>query len=226
MYRMQQREMILSLLAATSRLRDVLLDSGRGASRDGVCRAHAHATGAADHDRPLPACGHRAARTRRRAAASRLCQHQPESARAPARSPGPAFRSIAAARATLLGFDGPTGNTYGSIATVDYLLESVSAAAVLLAGLGRVVQDLLLWCTARIRLSAPCRRVRSVQQHHAAEAQPGGARARARDRQQGPRTGERDPADASTTRPSATSSIPKTICSRSCSRCSTMPIAQ
>jgi argininosuccinate lyase len=36
----------------------------------------------------------------------------------------------------LLGFDGPTGNTYGSIATVDYMLESVSAAAVLLAGLG------------------------------------------------------------------------------------------
>src|SRR5207253_9951139 len=48
----------------------------------------------------------------------------------------------------LLGFDGPTGNTYGSIATVDYLLESVSAASVLLAGLGRVVQDLLLWCTS------------------------------------------------------------------------------
>jgi argininosuccinate lyase len=47
----------------------------------------------------------------------------------------------------LLGFDAPTGNTYGSIATVDYLLESVSAANVMLAGLGRVVQDLLLWCT-------------------------------------------------------------------------------
>ena len=47
----------------------------------------------------------------------------------------------------LLGFDGPTGNTYGSIATVDYLLESASAASVLLAGLGRVVQDLLLWST-------------------------------------------------------------------------------
>src|SRR4029434_3152623 len=38
--------------------------------------------------------------------------------------------------------------TYGRRATVDYLLESVSASAVLLAGLGRVVQDLLLWCTA------------------------------------------------------------------------------
>jgi argininosuccinate lyase len=48
----------------------------------------------------------------------------------------------------LLGFCGPTGNTYGSIAAVDYLLESASAAAVLLAGHGRFVQDLLLWCTA------------------------------------------------------------------------------
>jgi argininosuccinate lyase len=48
----------------------------------------------------------------------------------------------------LLGFSGPTGNTYGSIATVDYLLESVTATAVLVAGLGRFVQDMLLWCTA------------------------------------------------------------------------------
>jgi argininosuccinate lyase len=47
----------------------------------------------------------------------------------------------------LLGFDDPTGNTYGSIASVDYLLESVSATAVLLSGLGRFVQDLLLWST-------------------------------------------------------------------------------
>ena len=47
----------------------------------------------------------------------------------------------------LLGFSGPTGNTYGSIATVDYLLESVSAVSALIVGLGRVVQDLLLWCT-------------------------------------------------------------------------------
>jgi argininosuccinate lyase len=47
----------------------------------------------------------------------------------------------------LLGFDEPTGNTYGSIATVDYLLESVSSTQVMLVGLGRVIQDLLLWCT-------------------------------------------------------------------------------
>ena len=47
----------------------------------------------------------------------------------------------------LLGFDEPTGNTYGSIATVDYLLESVGATQVMLVGLGRVIQDLLQWCT-------------------------------------------------------------------------------
>jgi argininosuccinate lyase len=51
---------------------------------------------------------------------------------------------------SLLGFDAPTGNTYGSIATVDYLLEGASAASVLLVGLGRVVQDLLLWCTTDV----------------------------------------------------------------------------
>src|SRR5580765_6965988 len=50
--------------------------------------------------------------------------------------------------ADLLGFLAPTGNTYGSIATVDYLLEAASVAAVLLTGLGRFVQHLLLWCLA------------------------------------------------------------------------------
>jgi argininosuccinate lyase len=50
----------------------------------------------------------------------------------------------------LLGFDGPTGNTYGSIATVDYLLESLAATGIALTGLGRLVQDLLLWCTVEV----------------------------------------------------------------------------
>jgi argininosuccinate lyase len=50
----------------------------------------------------------------------------------------------------LLGFDAPTGNTYGSIAAIDYLLESAAAASTLVVGLGRFVQDLLLWCTAEV----------------------------------------------------------------------------
>jgi argininosuccinate lyase len=48
----------------------------------------------------------------------------------------------------LLGFGRPTGNTYGSIAAVDYLLESTGATATALIGLGRLLQDLLFWCTA------------------------------------------------------------------------------
>ena len=115
----------------------------------------------------------------------------------------------------LLGFDAPTGNTYGSIATVDYLLESVSAATVLLTGLGRVLQDLLLWCTSEFGYLRLDRRVRAGQQHHAAEAQSGRARARARDRQQGAGAGVGHRPDASTTLRSATSSTPRTICSRS-----------
>jgi argininosuccinate lyase len=51
----------------------------------------------------------------------------------------------------LLGFSGPTGNTYGSIATVDYLLESASAAGVALVGIGRFIQDMLLWATREMR---------------------------------------------------------------------------
>jgi len=47
----------------------------------------------------------------------------------------------------LLGFSGPTGNTYGSIASIDYLLESAGAVQTLMVGLGRVIQDLLVWCT-------------------------------------------------------------------------------
>ncbi|MPY88551.1 MAG: argininosuccinate lyase [Luteitalea sp.] len=50
----------------------------------------------------------------------------------------------------LLGFDAPTGNTYGSIATVDYLLEALTTLVVGMIGLGRVLQDLLLWCTAEV----------------------------------------------------------------------------
>ena len=46
--------------------------------------------------------------------------------------------------------EGPTGNTYGSIATVDHLVEATSAAVVLVVGVGRVVQDLLLWCTKEV----------------------------------------------------------------------------
>lgn len=56
----------------------------------------------------------------------------------------------------LLAFDGPSGNTYGSIASSDYLLEAAGALMTFLIDFGRLVHDLLLWSMAEfqyIRLS-------------------------------------------------------------------------
>src|SRR5437899_10261949 len=49
--------------------------------------------------------------------------------------------------ARLLDFEGLQVNSYGAIAAIDYLLEAASAVAVLTLNLGKLVQDLLLWCT-------------------------------------------------------------------------------
>jgi argininosuccinate lyase len=48
--------------------------------------------------------------------------------------------------ARLLGFEGLQENSYGAIAAVDYVCEAASAIAVLTVSLGKLVQDLLLWC--------------------------------------------------------------------------------
>lgn len=45
----------------------------------------------------------------------------------------------------LLGFDRVLENAYGCIASVDYLIESVSAVSTLMISLGRFIQDMLLW---------------------------------------------------------------------------------
>jgi argininosuccinate lyase len=58
--------------------------------------------------------------------------------------------------AQLLGFQGLQRNSYGAIAAVDYLTEASACVAVAMTNLGRLVQDLLRWCTAEfgfLRLS-------------------------------------------------------------------------
>ena len=50
--------------------------------------------------------------------------------------------------AQLLGFEAVQLNSYGAIAAVDYLTESAAAVAVAMINLGRLGQDLLLWCSA------------------------------------------------------------------------------
>lgn len=49
--------------------------------------------------------------------------------------------------AHLLGFEGLQMNSYGAIAAVDYVLETAGAVATAMVNLGKLTQDLLLWCT-------------------------------------------------------------------------------
>ncbi|MEN3339205.1 MAG: argininosuccinate lyase [Acidobacteriota bacterium] len=146
MYRMQQREMVAGLVEGALRLRGVLIELA-DAHREDVFAAHTHTQPAQPSTiaHYLLAVVEQLERdTVRLRAAYAATNLNPLGSCA---ITGTGFPIDRARTTELLGFDAPTGNTYGSIATVDYLLESVSAAAVLLAGLGRVLQDLLLWCT-------------------------------------------------------------------------------
>ena len=147
MYRMRQREFILGLLAASFELRRSLLDL-IDRHRETVLAVHTHTQRA----QPTTVAHYLLASVEQlERDAIRLKGAYDRTNCNPLGScaiTGTGFPIDRQLTSELLGFCGPTGNTYGSIATVDYLLESTSAAAVLLAGHGRFVQDLLLWCTA------------------------------------------------------------------------------
>jgi argininosuccinate lyase len=155
MYRMRQREMVLAVIAGAVTLRRVLLELAARHTED-VFPAHTHTQPAQPSTiaHYLMAVIEQLERdTVRLRAAYATTNQNPLGACA---ITGTGFPIDRCRTTVLLGFDGSTGNTYGSIATVDYLLESVSAATVLLVGLGRFVQDLLLWCTSEfgyLRLS-------------------------------------------------------------------------
>ena len=146
MYRMRQREFIVALTSATVQLRSALIDLARR-HRDTLFAAHTHTQPAQPTTIAHYLLGVIEQLERD---ATRLQAAYVSTNRNPLGScaiTGTGFPIDRQITSDLLGFDGPTGNTYGSIATVDYLLESVSASAVTVAGLGRFVQDLLLWCT-------------------------------------------------------------------------------
>jgi argininosuccinate lyase len=146
MYRMRQREFIASVIEASLELRAALIELA-ARHRATVFAAHTHTQPA----QPSTIAHYLLAMIEqlerdggRLRAAYASTNRNPLGACA---ITGTGFDIDRQLTSDLLGFDGPTGNTYGSIATVDYMLESVSATGVLLAGLGRFVQDLLLWCT-------------------------------------------------------------------------------
>jgi len=147
MYRMRQREFILGLIGATLDLRQSLLDLAT-AHRDTIFAVHTHTQRA----QPTTVAHYLLAvleqlerDTTRLKAAYENTNQNPLGACA---ITGTGFDIDRKLTSDLLGFAGPTRNTYGSIATVDYLLEATSATGVLLVGLGRFVQDLLLWATS------------------------------------------------------------------------------
>jgi len=149
MYRMRQREFILGLLEATFELRQALLEVA-DRHRDTIFAAHTHTQRA----QPTTVAHYMLAVIEQlERDGSRLKSAYDRTNRCPLGAcaiTGTSFPIDRDLTADLLGFRGPTGNTYGSIATVDYLLESVSGAAVLLVGAGRFLQDLLLWCTSEL----------------------------------------------------------------------------
>ncbi len=191
MYRMRQREFVLGLLAATLRAAPLAARPRRPASRHDSRRSHAHAAGAADDRRALPARGRRTARARCVAAQRRVRAHESQSARRlrhhrhrvshrPAvdrRSP----RLLRADRQYL------RQHRHGRLPPRERVgrLGAAHRPRPLRAGPAALVH-------LGVRLRPIRRRVRAVQQHHAAEAQSGRDRARARHRQQGARSGAGD----------------------------------
>jgi argininosuccinate lyase len=147
MYRMRQREFILGLFGASVELRRTLLDVAvRHTSTIFAVHTHTQRAQPTTVAHYLLAVVEQLERD-----AERLKPAYSRTNRSPLGAcaiTGTGFPIDRQLTSDLLGFLAPTGNTYGSIATVDYLLESTSATAVLLAGLGRFVQDLLLWGTA------------------------------------------------------------------------------
>ena len=146
MYRMRQRESIAILAEATLKLREALLALAERHTNT-IYASHTHTQPAQPTTMAhyLLAIIEQLERdTVRVAAGFESTNRNPLGACA---ITGTGFPIDRDRTSVLLGFSGPTCNTYGSIATVDYLLESTSATLVLIVGVGRVVQDLLLWCT-------------------------------------------------------------------------------
>ena len=149
LYRMRLREALLALAEATLGLRRTLLEIA-SAHRETVFPAHTHTQPAQPTTLAHYLLGviEQLERDGARLRAAYVTTNQcPLGACAITGTGFPIDRGRTSA---LLGFASPTGNTYGSIATIDYLLEAAAAAGVLLVGAGRFVQDMLLWCTSEI----------------------------------------------------------------------------
>jgi argininosuccinate lyase len=144
LYRMRQRQYVLSVLEASLTLRESLIRVAE-TNREAVLALHTHTQPA----QPSTVAHYFLAMIEQLERDARRLQAAFEATnRCPLGScaiTGTGFPIDRHLTSRLLGFDGPTGNTYGSIGSVDYMLQNVSSTAVLLTGLGRFIQDMLLW---------------------------------------------------------------------------------
>jgi argininosuccinate lyase len=146
LFRMAQRGQLLELASAIAELRAVLLNLA-ARNLETVMPAHTHTQPAQPTTLAHYLCaaieflGRDSARIQAAFARVNLC---PLGACAVSTTGFPIDRRMTA---RLLGFEGLAENSYGAIASVDYLTESAAAVAVAMVNLGKFVQDLLLWST-------------------------------------------------------------------------------
>jgi argininosuccinate lyase len=155
LYRMTVRRELLKVAEALAGVREVLLDLAE-AHLDTVMPAHTHTQPAQPTTLAhylLAAAEFLARDAARVEAALARVNLSPMGACAITTTAFPIDRDFTA---HLLGFDGLAENSYGAIASIDYLTESAAVVAVAMVNLGKLVQDLLLWSTrefAFLRLS-------------------------------------------------------------------------
>jgi argininosuccinate lyase len=146
LYRMTARRELLTMLESVTGSRRVLLDLA-AQHVDTVMPAHTHSQPAQPTTLAhylLAACEFLARDAERFRAAYGRVNLCPMGAAAITTSGFPIDREETA---RLLGFDGPVENSYGAIASIDYITESAAAVAVAMVNLGKLTQDLLLWST-------------------------------------------------------------------------------
>jgi len=82
--------------------------------------------------------------------------------------------------ARALGFEGPTRNSLDSVSDRDFVLETLAAAAITATHLSRLAEEIVIWSTPHFNFVAPDRQFLDRLLDHAAKAQSGRGRARAR----------------------------------------------
>jgi argininosuccinate lyase len=146
LFRMAQRQELLGLASAIAQLRAVLLNLA-ARNLETVMPAHTHTQPAQPTTLAHYLCaaieflGRDSARIQ---AAFARVNLSPLGACAITTTGFPIDRRMTA---RLLGFEGLAENSYGAIASIDYLTESAGSVAVAMVNLGKFVQDLLLWST-------------------------------------------------------------------------------